>query len=148
MDKPTFQVTFVNSTNGCFFVRRNWMLRQPLLYSLVAKASSFFYSPSTLTQSVRLPMVTYSSFCSPCMTCRTLCLTMGHQMLPPQPLTREERISRQVKIILSMCLCPNTQLDCNQFTMTSNLHLYMSGSRYFLLMVKTLIKKQKPRSKN
>ena len=35
----------------------------------------------TLTQSDRLPMVTYPSLCSSCVTYRTLCHTIGHQVL-------------------------------------------------------------------
>ena len=36
----------------------------------------------TLTQSVRLPVVTYPSLCSPCVTYGTLCHAIGHQVLP------------------------------------------------------------------
>ena len=36
----------------------------------------------TLTQSVRLPKVTYPSLCSPCVTYGTLCHAIGHQVLP------------------------------------------------------------------
>ena len=42
-----------------------------------------------LTQSVRLPMVTYPSLCSTCVTYWTLCHAIGHQVLPTQPLPRE-----------------------------------------------------------
>ena len=35
----------------------------------------------TLTQSVRLPKVTYPSLCSPCVTYGTLCHAIGHQVL-------------------------------------------------------------------
>ena len=49
---------------------------------------SFFFL-FTLTQSVRLPMITYTSLCSPCVTYRILCRAIGHQMLPTQPLPRE-----------------------------------------------------------
>ena len=41
------------------------------------------------TQSVRLPMVTYPSLRSPCVTYKTLCHAIGHQVLPTQPLPRE-----------------------------------------------------------
>ena len=41
------------------------------------------------TQSVRLPLVTYPSLCSTCVTYRTLCHAIGHQVLPTQPLPRE-----------------------------------------------------------
>ena len=43
----------------------------------------------TLTQSVRLPMITYPSLCSPCVTYGTLCHAIDHQVLPTQPLSRE-----------------------------------------------------------
>ena len=46
------------------------------------------YSPFP-TQSVRLPLVTYPPLCSTCVTYRTLCHAIGHQMLPTQPLPRE-----------------------------------------------------------
>ena len=48
----------------------------------------FFNSP--LTQSVRPPMVTYPSLCSTCVTYRTSCHAIGHQVLPTQPLPTEE----------------------------------------------------------
>ena len=48
-----------------------------------------FFSPPFLTQSVRLPLVTYPSLCSTCVTYRTLCNAIGHQVLPTQPLPRE-----------------------------------------------------------
>ena len=38
----------------------------------------------------------------------------------------KHRISLVVTIILSMCLCPHTQLDCNQFTIILGLYLYIS----------------------
>ena len=46
-------------------------------------------SPPFPTQSVRLPLVTYPSLCSTCVTYRTLCHAIGHQVLPTQPLPRE-----------------------------------------------------------
>ena len=49
----------------------------------------FFDSPPFLTQSVRLPLVTYPSLCSTCVTYRTLFHAIGHQVLPTQPLPRE-----------------------------------------------------------
>ena len=49
----------------------------------------FFDSPPFTTQSVRLPLVTYSSLCSTCVTYRMLCHAIGHQVLPTQPLPRE-----------------------------------------------------------
>ena len=49
----------------------------------------FFDSPPFPTQSVMLPLVTYPSLCSTCVTYRTLCHAIGHQVLPTQPLPRE-----------------------------------------------------------
>ena len=57
-------------------------------YFLLTGSSSiqFFNSPPFPTQSVRLPLVTYPSLCSTCVTYRTLCHAIGHQVLPTQPL--------------------------------------------------------------
>ena len=41
------------------------------------------------TQLFRLPLVTYPSLCSTCVTYRMLCHAIGHQVLPTQPLPRE-----------------------------------------------------------
>ena len=41
------------------------------------------------TQSVGLPLVTYSSMCSTCVTYRTPCHASGHQSLPIQPIPSE-----------------------------------------------------------
>ena len=49
----------------------------------------FFDSFPFSTQSVRLPLVTYSSLYSTYVTYRTLCHAIGHQVLPTQPLPRE-----------------------------------------------------------
>ena len=51
----------------------------------------FFYSPPFPTQSVRLPLVTFPSLCSTCVTYRTPCHAIGHQVLPTQPLPREAK---------------------------------------------------------
>ena len=42
----------------------------------------FFDLPPFPTQSVRLPLVTYPSLCSTCVTYRTLCRAIVHQVLP------------------------------------------------------------------
>ena len=49
-------------------------------YFLLTGSSSiqFFNSPPFPTQSVRLPLVTYPSLCSNCVTYRTLCHAIGH----------------------------------------------------------------------
>ena len=53
-----------------------------------SKFSCYFFL-FTLTQSVRLPLVTYPSLCSPCVTYRILCRAIGHQKLPTQPFPRD-----------------------------------------------------------
>ena len=49
----------------------------------------FSDSPYFSTQSVRLPLFTYPSLCSTCVTHRTPCHAMCWQVLPTQPLPRE-----------------------------------------------------------
>ena len=41
------------------------------------------------TQSFRLPLVTYPSLCSTCVTYRALCRAIDHQVLPAQPSPME-----------------------------------------------------------
>ena len=54
-------------------------LGNPYLICWLPKHPVFLF---TLTQSVRLPMVTYPSLCSTCVACRALCHAIGHQVLP------------------------------------------------------------------
>ena len=49
----------------------------------------FFDSPPFPTPSVRLPLVTYPSLCSTCVTYRMLCHAISHKVLPTQPLPGE-----------------------------------------------------------
>ena len=56
----------------------------------------FFDSPAFPTQSVRPPLVTYPSLCSTCVTYRTLCHAIGHQVLPTQPLPRGDKYFKHV----------------------------------------------------
>ena len=79
-----------------------------LLAFLNVQASSFLIRPPFSTQSVRLPLVTYPSLCSTCVTYRTLCHAIGHQALPLNPYLGKQRISLGVTTILSMCLCSHT----------------------------------------
>ena len=51
--------------------------------------SSFLIHPLFPTQPVRLPLATYPSLCSTCVTYETLCHAIGHQVLPIQPFPRE-----------------------------------------------------------
>ena len=60
--------------------------RLPTFFNV--QASSFLiYSPFP-TQLVRLHLVTYTSLCSTCVTYRTLCHAIGHQVLTIQHLPR------------------------------------------------------------
>ena len=69
-------------------------LSNPLFLLTGCLGIQFFDSPPPpshpfLTKSVRLPLVTYPSLFSTCVTYRTLCHTIGHQVLPTQPLPGE-----------------------------------------------------------
>ena len=89
-------------------------LGNPYFLLIGCLSIQFFGSPPT--QLVRPPLVTYPSLCSTCVTYGTLYHTMGHQVLPTQTLPMKQRISLGVAIILSMCLCSHTSLDCNQLS--------------------------------
>ena len=67
-----------------------------------------FFTPLFLTQSVRLPLVTYPSPSSICVTYRTPCHTSGHQVLPTQPLLREAGSFLRLTIIEGACLYSHT----------------------------------------
>ena len=64
-------------------------LSNPYFLLTGSSGIQFFDSPPFPTLSVRLPLVTYPSLCSTCVTYRTLCHVIGHQVLPTQPLPRE-----------------------------------------------------------
>ena len=70
-------------------------------------------------------------------TFRTSCHARGHS----HSYLGKRRISLGVTIILSICLCSHTQLDCSQFTITSRFVFIHVKTLNILLMVKTLIKK-------
>ena len=82
--------------NGCFWPNKiplgeTRCLGCPYFTYWLPKHPVFWFT-LTLTQSVGPPMVTYPSLCSLCVTYRTLCHAIGHQVLPalcPNPLTRE-----------------------------------------------------------
>ena len=64
-------------------LRRNWMLRQPLLFGYwLPKHPVFWFTSLFPTQSVRPPLTTYSSLCSTG-TYRTLCHARVHRLFPP-----------------------------------------------------------------
>ena len=67
-----------------------------------------FFTPLFLTQSVRLPLVTYPSPSSICVTYRTPCHASGHQVLPTQPLVREAGSFLRLTIIEGACLYSHT----------------------------------------
>ena len=85
-------------------LRRNWMLRQPLLLVTGCLSIQFFDSP--LKQSVKTTMATYLSLCSTCVTYGTSCHAISHQVLPTQPIPREEedfpRGQRHFKYVLPL----------------------------------------------
>ena len=60
--------------NGC--------LSSPYFLLTDCLGIQFLNSLPFLTHSVRLPLVTYLSLCSTCVTYRTLCHGIGHQVLP------------------------------------------------------------------
>ena len=94
--------------------RRNWMFRQPLLFAYgLPKHPFFLFIHLFPTQSVRPSLITYPRLCSACVTYRTLCHTIGHQVLPTQALPREVE-DLEVKIVLSMCLCSHTKYTSHQ----------------------------------
>ena len=68
----------------------------------------FFDSPPFPTQSVRLPLVTYPSLCSTCVTYRSYAMPLVTKCFPPNPYLGKWRISLGVTSILSMCLHPHT----------------------------------------
>ena len=81
--------------DGCFSpliatksLRRNWMPRQALLFPYWLPRHPVFLIHLPLPNTVRLPLVTYASLCNTSMTCRTLWLSNGHQVLPTQALSR------------------------------------------------------------
>ena len=72
-------------------LRKTGCLSNPYFLLTCCLGIQFFDSPPTPfpTQSVRLPLVTYPSLCSTCVTYRTPCHTIGHQVLPTHPLPRK-----------------------------------------------------------
>ena len=62
-------------------------LSNPYFLFTGSSGIQFFDSPPFSTQSVRPPLVTYPSLCSTCVTYRTLCHGIGHQVLPHPTLT-------------------------------------------------------------
>ena len=107
------------------------MPRHFLLLLTGAYASSFLIHLLILTQSVRLPVVTYPSLCSTCVDYRTPCHAIGHQVLPTHPyLFREAEDFPEVATILSMYLCP----------IFNSLRLIFNHVKKILLVVTSLIK--------
>ena len=83
------------SLDGCFFnlnktpLGETGCLSNPYLLLTGCLDIQFFDYPPFPTQSVRLPLVTYPSLCSTCVTYRTPCHAIGHQVLPTQALPKE-----------------------------------------------------------
>ena len=70
-----------------------------------------FNWPQPLTQSVRLPMATYPSLCSSCVTCGTLCHTFGHQVLPAPWMTSLDVLQDAMPCQGSLTLIPREAED-------------------------------------
>ena len=71
-------------------LRRNWMPRQPLLFTYwLLRHPVFWFNSFFPTQSIRLPLVTYPSLCITYVTYRTLWDAIVYQELPNQPSPRE-----------------------------------------------------------
>ena len=66
--------------------RRNRLLEQTLVF--IGNIASSFNSPPSLKQSVRPALVPYHSLCNTCVTYKTLCCSIGHQVLPTKPLRK------------------------------------------------------------
>ena len=95
----------------------------------------------TLTQSVRLPMVTYPWLCSTCDLRDTMPRHWSPVAFHPNLYLGKQRISLGVAIILSICLRSHTYLDCNQFVIHLKFVFIHVNIAKFLLVVKNLIKK-------
>ena len=126
------------------------MLRQPLTYWL-PKHPVFSFT-LTLTQSVKLPMVTHPSLCSPYVTYGTLCHAIGHQVLPTHPgcashpdvtyRTLCHAIGHQVLPTPAFSIIPHPSVSYRQVfrpilyiqpsTLQSDSRLYPNPQLYFL----------------
>ena len=90
LHKPTFGET--------------WTLNN-LYYLLAAQAFSFeIHHP--FSNIAKPQLVTYTSLCCTCVTYRTPCHSIGHQVLRNQTLLGKPRISFGMESILRTCLCP------------------------------------------
>ena len=71
-------------------LRRNWMPRQPLLFTYwLLRHPVFWFNSFFPRQSIRLPLVTYPWLCITYVTYRTLCDAIVYQELPNQPSPRK-----------------------------------------------------------
>ena len=99
-----------------------WQLKHPV----------FEFTPLSLTQLVRLQLVPYHSLCSTCVTYRTLCCAIGHQVILTQPLPSEsENFPRGGKYPKHVPL--PTYLSCLQPKSISLLVLFISWLYYEIL---------------
>ena len=95
----------------------------------------------TLTQSVRLAMVTYPSLCSACVTYRALCYTIGHQVLPTQTLPREAEDFPRSENHSKYVSLPTYLAWLQPIYYHSRVVFIHVKTEKVLLVVKTLIKK-------
>ena len=109
------------------FPQENRMLQQLLVFT-GCSSIHFLIHLLPLTQSVRLPLLLYQSLCSKCVTHGLLHSITGHQgkYFPSNPYLEKQRISLGVASILSMRLCPHTQLNCNQMLLDGRFYLYIN----------------------
>ena len=129
--------------NGC--------LGNPYFTYWLPKHPVFLFTLA-LTQSVRLPMVTYASLCSPCVTYGTLCHATGHQVLPtlatallPIPRGAEDfprGANHSKHVPLSTYLAWLQPIYYN-----SRFVFILVKTARILLVVKTLIKKHRAATK-
>ena len=118
------------------------MPRQPLLFTYwMPRQPVFWFTTLFPTQSIRLPLITNPSLCSTFLAYRTPCHSIGHQVLPTQPLLREaEDFPRVRKHSKHMPLL--TYLAWLQpITNNSRLIFKHVKTKDALLVVKSLIKK-------
>ena len=122
----------LSSTPILLVIYFSWLFRLPV----------FWFTSLFATQSVRLPLVTYLSLCSTCITYRTPCHSIGHQMLPTQTLPREAedfpRGGNHSKHVSLLTYLARLQPSNNH----PRLILSMSKPRDVFFVVKRLAKKQ------
>ena len=98
-----------------------WCLGNPYFTHWLPKHPVFWFN-LILTQSVRLPVVTYPLLCSPCVTYGTLCHTIGYQVFPnpaynviPHPSVSYRQVFRPILYFQSNSSQGNSRLYPNPY---------------------------------